>query len=176
MRSLRTVRRGAVVLALTTGLVAAACGGGGGTAPGQGNGPLLPRTPTALPTFDLSTYQRLLTELRGKPVVVNIWASWCVPCRREGPVLAEAARRYRGKIQFLGVDVLDHVEPARRFIRSYGWIYPSVFDPAGAIRNGLGYLGQPVTLLYGPGGDRVRVWAGEISPESFRAEMAKLAG
>src|SRR5438094_202055 len=61
---------------------------------------------TALPQLDPARFRQLLAQLRGKPVVVNIWASWCGPCIAEAPDLAAAAREFQGRVQFLGVDVL----------------------------------------------------------------------
>lgn len=128
----------------------------------------LPSSPTALPTFDLASFRRLLVTLHGKPVVVNIWASWCGPCVQEAPALAAVARQYQGKVQFVGVDITDQLPAARAFIQRYGWPYPSVFDPAGAIKSGLGYLGQPVTIVYDANGAKVD----EANGPSSRSQLA----
>src|SRR6266536_4749086 len=156
-------------------LVLASCGGSSPPASPVG-GPQLPTSPTALPSFDLAQFQQLLIELHGKPVLVNVWASWCGPCVEEAPVLASAATTYRGKVQFVGVDVLDQLSPARRFVTQYGIPYPSVFDTSGAIRNGLGFVGQPVTVLYDVSGKKVAVWSGPtFSPSELNEQLAKLA-
>ena len=78
--------------------------------------PLLPTSVAALPAFDVETYQQLLTQLRGTPVVVNVWASWCGPCKAESPLLHEASRSYGDRVQFLGVDILDSLGGARSFL------------------------------------------------------------
>ena len=57
-----------------------------------------------------------LTELRGRPVVINFWASWCLPCRDEAPELAAAARKHAGEVAFVGIDVQDFTSDARRFL------------------------------------------------------------
>ena len=111
-----------------------------------------PHRPRRAPEFTLADYQHALGELRGTPVVVNVWASWCGPCREEAPLLAAAHRTYGDRVRFLGVDVLDESDSARAFMHRYGWSYPSVYDPTGAIRDGLGLLGQPVTLFYDAAG------------------------
>ena len=118
-------------------------------------GSLLPSTPTELPTFDAAKFGTLLSQLKGRPVVVNFWGSWCGPCRTEAPGLAATAHQYAGRVQFLGVDVADERTPARAFIRRYGWSYPSVFDPDSKIKDSFGFLGQPVTLLMNDAGTRV---------------------
>jgi len=101
-------------------------------------------------------------------VVVNIWASWCGPCIEEAPGLARVARASQGEVQFLGVDIIDHLSPARAFIRRYGWPYPSVFDPMGAIRDHLGFIGQPVTVVYDASGRQVLTHSGAIPEEDLR--------
>ena len=136
---------------------------------------MLPPTPTALPRFDPERFARLLAELRGTPVVVNFWASWCAPCTAEAPVLARAARDFEGEVQFVGVDILDSLAPARAFIKRFGWPYPSVFDPSGAIRDEMGFLGQPVTVVLDASGRRAFVWNGEISAEILRRELSAVA-
>lgn len=96
--------------------------------------------------------------------MVNIWASWCGPCRSEAPILAAAARTYAGRVQFLGVDILDSRASARAFIREFGWTYPSVFDPTGSIRDQLGLIGQPATLFYDASGNLASTWVGPLTP------------
>ena len=71
-----------------------------------------------------NSYQQLLTQLHGTPVVVNIWASWCGPCKAEAPLLRDARRRYGDRVQFLGVDILDSRDGARGFIADYGLDLP----------------------------------------------------
>lgn len=162
-----------VATVLGVALLTAACGGGspqGGTS----SGPLLPATADALPGFDLAKFRLLLAELKGTPVVVNIWASWCGPCISEAPHLASLARETAGKVQFLGVDIIDKRPPARAFIHRYGWIYPSVFDPTGSIRDGLGYLGQPITLVFDPSGQQVFVYSGPVTDDVLRTELHTL--
>jgi thiol-disulfide isomerase/thioredoxin len=177
------MRRRLLVLPLVVvALAGAACSGGDqprnatrGQGPGS-PGPLLPSSPTALPDFTLAQFQQLLGELRGMPVLVNVWGSWCPPCRAEAPDLAKVSEAYRGRVQFLGVDILDQREPARDFIREFGWRYPSVFDPEGEIRDGLGYVGQPVTVVYDESGDSVFVWSGAVSEDILVEELDRVVG
>jgi thiol-disulfide isomerase/thioredoxin len=117
--------------------------------------PLLPRSRFALPEFDYGTFQQLLTQLKGTPVVVNIWASWCGPCRDEAPFLAAAARQFGSRVQFIGVDIQDQRAAAQATIRDFGWSYPSIFDPNDDVKHELGLLGQPDTLFYDRQGDPV---------------------
>lgn len=158
-------------------LVAAGCGSAGG-APVGGEAPgtdlMLPSSPTALPDSDLAGYTALLEDLRGTPVVVNVWASWCGPCRLEAPALAQVATAYDDRVQFLGIDVLDVRADAQAFIERYGWPYPSLFDRTGAIRDGLGFIGQPVTIFYDADGTLLDTHMGSITAEQLAAQVESL--
>jgi cytochrome c biogenesis protein CcmG, thiol:disulfide interchange protein DsbE len=164
------------MIAVVAGAVALAACAQEGAEPGRPKsaGMLLPEDRLALPQFDLASYEALIAELQGKPVVVNFWGSWCPPCTAEAPDLADVSREYEGRVQFVGVDILDAREPARDFILRYDWQYPSVFDPTGEIRDGLGYIGQPITLVYDRNGDLAFEWTGVVTAEQLRTEIDKL--
>jgi len=174
-RASRIVRRPLTVLAVCLAL-ADGCGKSGGhPSPAPSASPVaLPSSPTALPTFTWAQFQRLLVTLRGKPVVVNVWASWCGPCIKEAPILAKAATTYEGRVQFVGVDIEDNYPPARAFIQKYGWSYPSVFDPNGEIRNGLLLHGQPATIGFDSSGNRGFLWEGPIPESRLLSNLASL--
>jgi cytochrome c biogenesis protein CcmG/thiol:disulfide interchange protein DsbE len=137
---------------------------------------LLPTRVATLPTLDTEGFTRLLRQLRGTPVVVNVWASWCVPCKAEAPLLRAASRTYGARVQFLGIDVLDSLDGARTFIERERLSYPSVFDPSGAIRNMLGMIGQPATVFYGASGSIVSSWDGQLSKATLEAGIRKAIG
>ena len=154
-------------------LVLVACAEAPDSGP-SGSGPLLPEDRLALPEYDLATFEAMLEELRGKPVVVNVWGAWCPPCRVEAPDLAAVSSEFKGDVQFVGVDILDTRADARAFILEYDWQYPSVFDPVAAIRDGLGYTGQPVTILYDAEGNVAWEWAGVVNADLLRTEIRKV--
>jgi cytochrome c biogenesis protein CcmG/thiol:disulfide interchange protein DsbE len=90
-----------------------------------------------------------LASLRGKTVVLNFWASWCDPCKREAPALEQLWRDYRGKgVVVLGVDSGDAASDARRFLSAHGITYPIVTDPNELVAaNSYGLPGFPVTYV-----------------------------
>ncbi len=124
--------------------------------------------------MDVATFRALLEQLRGTPVVVNVWATWCPPCVEEAPHLAEVSEEFEGRVQFIGLDILDNRPAAREFIEEYGWIYPSIFDPEGQIRDALGYVGQPVTVIYDAEGEVVFERVGAVDDVVLRQEIEKL--
>jgi cytochrome c biogenesis protein CcmG, thiol:disulfide interchange protein DsbE len=107
----------------------------------------------AAPTFVLQRLDRDgildLSALRGKPVVLNFWASWCGPCKREAATLERTWQRYRKQgLVLVGVDVNDADSDARRFMRAHGVTYPVVRDPNGSIAaNSYNVADLPMTFF-----------------------------
>lgn len=87
-----------------------------------------------------------LAELRGKPVVINIWASWCAGCNAEARALAAFAEAHP-EAAFVGVNFQDSEDAARAFVERYDWTFPSVFDPDGQRAFSLGLRGTPTTIF-----------------------------
>jgi cytochrome c biogenesis protein CcmG/thiol:disulfide interchange protein DsbE len=133
--------------------------------------PLLPIAVDTLPQMDVATFQHLMQQLRGTPVVLNVWASWCGPCREELPHLVAAARRYGTRVQFLGIDVKDSPGPAQERIQEFGIPYPSVADPSGAIQTSLQFLGPPDTIFFDARGLARTTISGPIDPAQLQREI-----
>ena len=135
----------------------------------------LPTTVAELPTTDAEGFRALLDDLRGTPVVVNLWASWCEPCKREMPLLSQAAADH-AEVQFLGVDTLDAREGAERFIAEFSVPFPSLFDPDGVIRTDLDSFGLPVTAFFDAEGNQVGKVDGELSQTTLDEHLAAITG
>src|SRR5690242_16794247 len=107
-------------------------------------------------------------ELRGHPVVVNVWAAWCGPCRVELPVVQSASLDWGKRVAFLGVDIKDNREAANTLLRQIPLTYPSYEDPDGKVYNGYKLLGTPSTIYYDAAGKQTYIHTG---PYQDRAQF-----
>lgn len=190
MGRLRETPGPALVLALAVALAVAGCGssqGGdyGGRHPDYAKAlagspaPLaaLHRQENRLLAGGAGAYEKRLASLQGYPVVVNVWASWCGPCRFEFPVLQRVAARYGRRVAFLGVDSQDAEDAARTFLREDPVPYPSYVDPKRAIAESVGAkLGFPDTAFYDRSGRLVYLKQGPYSAAAaLRADIERYA-
>lgn len=106
-----------------------------------------------------------LRELRGTPVVVNLWASWCDPCRFELPFLQRQALAYGARVAFLGVNSNDNRDDARKLAERFPMPYPSFEDPRLAVAGRYGARGLPATAFYDAKG-KLTVHQGVFSSEA----------
>ncbi len=102
-----------------------------------------------------------LASFAGKPVVLNMWASWCAGCAAEAGALASFARAHP-EVQVVGIDVQDTKEGAKAFYRRFGWRHPSIFDPNGSLAAELGLQALPTTVYL----DRTHRVVGRIAGET----------
>jgi cytochrome c biogenesis protein CcmG/thiol:disulfide interchange protein DsbE len=147
MRALRSLA--AVVVVALLGLLVwdVAHSHGGKIAREVDQGKIVPAAPFSLPRVQGSG-KLSLAALRGKVVVMNFWASDCVPCKQEQGMLNTAAARWAGKgVVFLGIDEVDLHGPASAYLRHYRVTYPSVADGTGVIAGKYGVTGTPETFF-----------------------------
>ena len=188
-------RTGAVLVSLAAAALLAACGAGSATSnppsrltAEQAKAPL---TNVAEPLQDLraqansllsggrDAFEARLQELRGLPVVINAWASWCGPCRHEFPFFQSQAAAHGNEIAFLGVDVADSDAAAKTFLKELPLPYPSYSDPG----SGVGDAEIAKSLDVGPGlpntifldreGNVVYHWRGGYANEQDLAEQVE---
>ena len=114
-------------------------------------------------------------ELRGRPLVINFWASWCVPCKAEAPRFVASARSHAGRVTFLGIDVQDFKSDARKFLRRYHVNYVSVRDGKGWTYADYALTGVPETFWVDRRGRIIAHYAGEVSRKQLE-EGIRTAG
>jgi cytochrome c biogenesis protein CcmG, thiol:disulfide interchange protein DsbE len=121
-------------------------------------------------------YQKRLASLRGYPVVANVWASWCGPCRLEFPVMQKLAARYGRRVAFVGVDSQDSDDAAATFLREAPVPYPSYSDPGKEIYDSLDAFGLPNTAFYDRAGKLVYLKKGGYAKDSeLEADVRRYA-
>ncbi|HEX2392158.1 MAG TPA: TlpA disulfide reductase family protein [Solirubrobacterales bacterium] len=124
----------------------------------------------------LDAYEKRLAELRGYPVVVNLWASWCGPCRFEFPTLQKLSARFGKRVAFLGVNSQDSDDAAATFLEEAPVPYPSYTDPDQAVFDSLRATGLPDTAFYDRQGKLVYLKQGPYSkPAELEADLTRYA-
>jgi cytochrome c biogenesis protein CcmG/thiol:disulfide interchange protein DsbE len=129
-----------------------------------------------LPVTSTAELQEMLATTT-TPVVVNVWASWCVPCRSEAPLLERAAVTTVGEVRFIGLNVRDDQTGARRFIAEFFPMAPieHLADPAGTIPIDLGgNRGVPLTFFYDRNGELVELHSGVIDERTLALQIDEI--
>lgn len=130
------------------------------------------------PDFTLTTFKGAeiaMKDLKGKPIVINFWASWCPPCREEAALLERTWRAYKNlDVIFLGVDVQDREEDALSYIQEFDITYPNGPDPTGEISIDYGVSGLPVTFFISKEGEIVRRHVGAIDKRTLIGSIEEI--
>jgi cytochrome c biogenesis protein CcmG/thiol:disulfide interchange protein DsbE len=115
-------------------------------------------------------------DLGGRPLVLNVWASWCIPCRKEMPAFQSVYAQARGTVGFLGVDFLDEEGAARRLVAETKVTYPLAADPKGTQVTKFGVTALPTTLFFSADGLLRGRSFGELSANRLRAAIRRYLG
>ena len=152
-----------VFFAALISLVIAACG-----APPSSGGKV-----DELPTTTAEAFESHLATL-DKPAVVNVWASWCLPCRAEAPLLDEAFKKYGHEVEFIGVDVQDNQPDAQAFLTQFGLGFDHFFDRNREVAIHYGGIGTPITFFFGPGGELITTHNGVVDERTLALNIDEL--
>ncbi|MGC9963328.1 MAG: TlpA disulfide reductase family protein [Acidimicrobiales bacterium] len=146
-----------------------------------GVGFFMPRSTTPVP-FSLASLtagkgaDTSMSSLSGRPVVVNMWASYCTVCTSETPAIESVARTMAAKVGFVGVDSTDVRSAGLAFVHKYGVTYPQLFDPTAIVATGYGIPGLPVTVFITAGGKVAGEYIGALTVTSLRHYLSVLFG
>ena len=125
-----------------------------------------------LPPIDSAVVTSLISS--AQPLVLNVWASWCIPCRSEAPLLSAANEAFRDEVTFVGIDIEDTQEAARSFIAEFSLTFDNYFDRSGAIRSTLGGVGVPITYFFAAGGELVYQHNGVIDERTLSLQIDEI--
>ncbi|WP_020501144.1 TlpA family protein disulfide reductase [Sciscionella marina] len=120
-----------------------------------------------------------LADFRGKAVVINVWGSWCGPCRSEAPDLQKATAKFGNRVQLLGVNFRDGRQQANDFLSTRGLNYPSIFDPAGRSLLSIGSYPLstvPTTMVLDPQHRVAAMYLVPLTQSDLETELHKLVG
>jgi peroxiredoxin len=138
----------------------------------------MPKEGQPIPDFDLPTLDgdRMvrLSDLRGSPVVINFWATWCAPCKQEMPLLVEQYNWNKGKgLRVLAIDTLvnDNREDMRAFVKHFNMNFDVLVDETDAIAGGWEVMGLPTTFFVKPDGTVAKVHVGQLSADQLKEYM-----
>jgi peroxiredoxin len=137
----------------------------------------MPQAGEAIPDFELPTLDGQLVRLsalRGSPVVINFWATWCGPCKQEMPLLVEQYNWNKGKgLRVLAIDTLanDNVEDIRAFAEKFNMNFDVLVDEKDAVAGGWNVMGLPTTFFIQPDGTVAKVHVGQLTPDQLKENI-----
>lgn len=171
---LLTLATGVGILLLLSVLGIALVRGVGGSTEGRSDAALSSAPSFTLKRFDGETFD--FGRENQKPVFVYFWASWCVPCQTEAPVIEALWPEYRDRgYVFVGVNMWDQPEDARQFVNQYRLTFPVVADEARAVYVEWGVQGLPTAFFVAPGGSVRSQFTGPLDERTLRGLLDELA-
>ena len=126
-----------------------------------------------LPIVNLDEFRTMLAASE-RPVVVNVWASWCLPCRDEAPLLTAAHADHGEEVAFVGVAFNDNQPGARDFLAEFDLPFPHYFDQEGVVLAEYGGIGVPRTYFFAPGGELVSTINGVLNSDTLALQIEEL--
>jgi thiol-disulfide isomerase/thioredoxin len=160
------VRGVVLAVGLTAAALVSCAGDQGSGAPG--------RLAPSLSAEDVREGRPAVELPEGKPAVVNFFAAWCVPCKKELPLLVAAERRLRNEVAFIGVDVKDSRTRATDLLEEFDVSYPAAYDPQGEIAAGFRVQAMPTTFFLRPDGRIADQVFGELSAKRLAQALGRL--
>lgn len=133
-----------------------------------------PPVPALSGTDPVSGAPVSLDDFRGRPLVINLWASWCPGCNVEAPDIRRFTETHP-QVGFVGIDVSDTPDGARGFVRKYGWTHSSISDPSGELGARLGLQGLPTTIFVRADGTIAGQVPGEVTYQQLVTAAAALS-
>jgi thiol-disulfide isomerase/thioredoxin len=129
------------------------------------------------PDFQLTGLQAkpfVLAEQRGKPVVINFWATWCAPCQRELPALQATAERYAGQVQIIGIDQGETLATVQPYVQERGLTFPILLDEDLTVGQRYQIQGMPTTFFIDGDGVIRHLWVGEMNSITLAEGIAQI--
>ena len=166
----------AVAVLLAAAFLLAACGQSGANPPSGGRpqaGVASDAIRLRMAGFAGGPAFNLPDDLDGRPLVLNVWASWCGPCRKEMPGFQQVYLEAKDQVGFLGLDSRDVVDAARRFAAQTGVTYRLAADPDGRAASKLGVAALPTTVFIGADGTLRGRHVGALTPAELRAAIGR---
>ena len=140
----------------------------------------LPESGYQAPSFTLQSIsgrEIKLAQFRGRPVMLNFFASWCPPCQAEAPDLVKMYDRYQGKIIFLGIDMTETDSPAAvsAFMKKVGMTYPVLLDGMGKVARQYDVISIPTSFFINAQGKIVQRVEGAMNQQTLQTDLAQLS-
>lgn len=136
--------------------------------------PVAPELNAIAPPFALRTTQGVLVDLlalRGKPVVINFWATWCIPCAVEMPELQAVYAELGGQFHLLGINLGEPLDAVRHWANRYQLTFPLLLDEDLAVSSAYRLRAQPSTYIIAPDGSIVAAFFGPVSADALRSTL-----